>query len=246
MSHQFVSSANYWPACRRRRLLTIKPAAMPRTGAAVNSASDISTRIVSISTILPPLRPIVLAFRSLRGKTSAPCRCLHADPYTIAPVHDCPYKLDGQNRTMRVTSPDQVSGDALQSERHAAVSAQRISRSNARWRTAGVAVIVLVVIVVMALACSNEPEPTPTPTPVPPTATPTPIATPIPTATPALMLSMADFVIDESTTGQELIDRLSGEEQACVRAGFGESIYNIILVTPLLLGGSDPTAAAPL
>ena len=50
--------------------------------------------------------------------------------------------------------------------------------------------------------------------------------------------SLRDFVIDASTTGKDLMERLSTEETDCVRAAFGEAVYQLILATPLLQGGS--------
>ena len=107
---------------------------------------------------------------------------------------------------------------------------------------------------------SPTPEPTPTPTPAPPpptatpsptpepTPTPTPTPTPAPSPTPDMAqstLSMRDFVIDESSTGKDLMDRLSTEETDCIRAAFGETLYGIILAVPLLQSGTSQ-GAAPL
>ncbi len=59
---------------------------------------------------------------------------------------------------------------------------------------------------------------------------------------------MRDFVLDASTTGQDLLDRLSEEENDCLRVAFGDSVYEILRATPLLAmtsGGGDNSAAAP-
>ena len=58
---------------------------------------------------------------------------------------------------------------------------------------------------------------------------------------------MRDFVVDASTTGQDLLDRLSEEEDACIKAAFGDAVYELLRGTPLLAAtGSDNSAAAPL
>ena len=60
---------------------------------------------------------------------------------------------------------------------------------------------------------------------------------------------MRDFVVDASTTGQDLMDRLSEEENACIKAAFGDAVYEILRGTPLLAAtgsGGDSSAAAPL
>lgn len=90
------------------------------------------------------------------------------------------------------------------------------------------------------------PTATPSPTPVP-TATPTPTpapaaATPEPTAAPTLK----DFVLTETTTGKDLLDRLSEAERDCIREAFGEFIYAAMQGLPLLAAGSEPSQAAPL
>ena len=111
------------------------------------------------------------------------------------------------------------------------------------------AVIGLSALVVLA-ACSSEPTPTPTPTPTPnPTPTATPTATPTSTPVPAVdgaAMSMRGFVLDASTTGKDLFDRLSEEENGCIKEALGETVYNFMLNAQLLAGGGDPAAAAPL
>ena len=57
---------------------------------------------------------------------------------------------------------------------------------------------------------------------------------------------MRDFVVDASTTGQDLLDRLSEEEAACIKEAVGAPIFEILRVTPLLAAGGDAAAAAPL
>ena len=133
----------------------------------------------------------------------------------------------------------------------------------------------LALAVVVACTGGDDPEPTPTQppatatqtpapatqTPAPATATPTPTPEPTPTATPSPApatatptpeaapptLSMRDFVVDASTTGQDLLDRLSEEEDACIKAAFGDAVYELLRGTPLLAAtGSDSSAAAPL
>lgn len=77
-------------------------------------------------------------------------------------------------------------------------------------------------------------------------------AAPAATATPATpeareRLSMRDFVLDESTTGQDLVDRLSEEEAACIKTALGETAYQFLLALPLMTaaagdsgGSADP------
>ena len=60
---------------------------------------------------------------------------------------------------------------------------------------------------------------------------------------------MRDLVVDESTTGRDLLDRLSEEENDCIKAAFGEAVYEILRATPLLAAtgsGGASSAAAPL
>ena len=108
-------------------------------------------------------------------------------------------------------------------------------------------------------ATPTPPPATPTPTPTPPPATPTPTptpppptATPTPTEAPPLSATqpaegLSSLVLTPATTGKDIMDRISEAEAACVRAAFGEVIYQILLGTPILLAaGSDPAAAAPM
>ncbi|MYB42834.1 MAG: hypothetical protein F4X76_11765 [Chloroflexi bacterium] len=49
--------------------------------------------------------------------------------------------------------------------------------------------------------------------------------------------------------GQDLLDRLSEEENACIKAAFGDAVYEFLRGTPLLSAtgsGGDSSAAAPL
>ncbi|MCY4583757.1 MAG: hypothetical protein OXE50_13330, partial [Chloroflexi bacterium] len=124
----------------------------------------------------------------------------------------------------------------------------RLSRTiSSPWRAAAIAAVALLALVVAA-ACSPEPTPTPTPTATP---TPTPTPTPVPTPTPApaadeAAMSMRDFVLDASTTGKDLFDRLSGQENGCVKGVLGDAVYEVMLGMPLLAAGGDAASAAPL
>ncbi len=135
-----------------------------------------------------------------------------------------------------------------------------------RWRGA-LFLAVALTILALAAACGgdSEPEPAPTATQPPPTATPSPTPEPTPTATPSPTPeptpapatptptpdaaqpagSMRDLVIDESSTIKDVMDRLSTEETDCVRAAFGEAVYQLLLTAPILQGGS-PEATATL
>ena len=110
------------------------------------------------------------------------------------------------------------------------------------------------------------PPPTATPVPPPPTNTPVPPPTevPDPTATPAppptqapdptdepappqAMMSLEDFVITGATTGGDLMSLLSEQETSCVKTVLGESVYQLILATPItLMAGGDISQTAPL
>ncbi len=57
---------------------------------------------------------------------------------------------------------------------------------------------------------------------------------------------MRDFVLDASTTGKDLFDRLSEQEAACIKGVLGDAMYQAMLSFPLLAGGGDPAAAAPI
>ena len=105
-------------------------------------------------------------------------------------------------------------------------------------------VVAFATLIAVSAACAGGPDPTPTATPLPPTATPSP--TPEPTPTPDMAqstVSMRDLVIDESSTGKDLMDRLSTEETDCIRAAIGEALYGILLAAPLLQSGSSEATA---
>ncbi|MCY3656770.1 MAG: hypothetical protein OXG95_09215 [Chloroflexi bacterium] len=87
-------------------------------------------------------------------------------------------------------------------------------------------------------APSPSPDPTASPTPAPAAAT----ATPEPTLAPTLK----DFVLTQTTTGKDLLDRLSEKERECIKEAFGEFIYAAMQGLPLLAAGSEPSQAAPL
>lgn len=115
--------------------------------------------------------------------------------------------------------------------------------------------------VVTAATQTPAPTPTATPTPTPTpasTATPTPTATPAPAATatrpptatatpePTAAPTLKDFVLTQTTTGKDLLDRLSEAERECIKEAFGEFIYAAMQGLPLLAAGSEPSQAAPL
>ena len=72
-------------------------------------------------------------------------------------------------------------------------------------------------------------------------ATPTPIAT---AAQPSL--SLRNFVLDMSTTGGDLIDRISEQEATCIEEVVGDAAYRAMLGIPLLTTSGDPRGAATL
>ncbi|MCY4615438.1 MAG: hypothetical protein OXC71_03480 [Chloroflexi bacterium] len=134
---------------------------------------------------------------------------------------------------------------------------------------AGMLTFALAFAVALGIACTgdSEPEATPTATQAPastptptPTPEPTPTPTPDPTATGTLAPptaaptaeaaepagSMADLVIGTSTRGQDLIDRLSEGEAACIKSAAGDSLYQVLLGAPLVAAAGDPALAAPL
>ena len=57
---------------------------------------------------------------------------------------------------------------------------------------------------------------------------------------------VATLVMTPGTTGRDVMDRVSEAEQVCALEAYGELVYEIILVTPLLLAASDISAGAPL
>ena len=100
-------------------------------------------------------------------------------------------------------------------------------------------------VVILAAACfgGDDPEPTPTATQA---AVATPAPTPEPTAAPVSGGSIEDLVITPSTTGPDLVDRLSEDERACLKSTFGDVFFGILLQTPLLGAGTDAASEAPL
>ena len=123
------------------------------------------------------------------------------------------------------------------------------------------AIALLIAVAGLVAACGSDPTPTPTPTPEPtpvptatPVPTPTPEPTPVPTATPTPVppsttepeVSLEDFVVDVSTTGQDLMAVLSEQEVSCIRAAFGDAVFQIMMSTPLLMAGGNAATAAPL
>ena len=104
----------------------------------------------------------------------------------------------------------------------------------------------LVGLALFAVACGGaDPTATPEPTPTP-TATPTPEPTPEPTSAPETQVSLRDFSLTPATTGKDLMDTLSEHEAGCIEDSLGSGVYQILLGTPLMAAGSDPSAAAPL
>ena len=89
----------------------------------------------------------------------------------------------------------------------------------------GIIGVALIAVAVTLAACGSDPTPTPTPTPAP-TRTPTP--------TPGALVGMADFTVDESTTGRDLIAVLTEEEVSCIRTTLGEDGYATFLRAPAL------------
>ena len=57
---------------------------------------------------------------------------------------------------------------------------------------------------------------------------------------------MRGFVLDQSTTGKDLFDRLSEQEAGCIQGVLGDAVYQAMQSFPLLAGTGDPAAAAPI
>ena len=94
-----------------------------------------------------------------------------------------------------------------------------------------------------AATATRAPATAATAAPATPTATPAPATpTPEPTAAPTLR----DFELTQTTTGKDLLDRLSEAERECIKEAFGEFIYAAMQGLPLLAAGSEPSQAAPL
>ena len=123
-------------------------------------------------------------------------------------------------------------------------------------RLAAVAAVLAVIWLPALAACGDAPQPEPTPpaaasptvTPAPvPTATLTPApATPTPAPAAGPAGSMEDFAITPSTTGKDLVDRLSEEEGACIRTTLGDLLFQVLISTPLLQAGTNTADAAPV
>ncbi len=123
-------------------------------------------------------------------------------------------------------------------------------------RLAAVAAVLAVIWLPALAACGDAPQPEPTPpaaasptvTPAPvPTATFTPVpATPTPAPAAGPAGSMEDFAITPSTTGKDLVDRLSEEEGACIRTTLGDLLFQVLISTPLLQAGTNTADAAPV
>ena len=123
-------------------------------------------------------------------------------------------------------------------------------------RLAAVAAVLAVIWLPALAACGDAPQPEPTPpaaasptvTPAPvPTAALTPApATPTPAPAAGPAGSMEDFAITPSTTGKDLVDRLSEEEGACIRTTLGDLLFQVLISTPLLQAGTNTADAAPV
>ncbi len=132
--------------------------------------------------------------------------------------------------------------------------------TRAGFRSAVLISLILLMLAAFAAACS-DPTPTPTatprPTPTPtPTATPTPVPptptpTPAPEPTPDAMMpkpdagSVADLVIDDSTTVGDLMAALSEAEVSCLRDAVGEATLGAVLNIPLASAPEGAMEALP-
>ena len=99
------------------------------------------------------------------------------------------------------------------------------------------AVVLALTALVLIAGCGSDPEPDPVPTVAPaPTSTPTPpTPTPEPTPVPPAETSatLEDLFITDTTTGRDVMSRLSKAETDCVRAGLGEEVYSAVLNLPM-------------
>ena len=96
-------------------------------------------------------------------------------------------------------------------------------------RRLSVVAVALIALMVVA-GCGSDPEPTPVPTAVPaPTATPTPEPTPAPSAA-----TLENLFITDTTTGRDVMSRLSEAETDCIRSALGEEVYGAVLNIPML------------
>ena len=172
----------------------------------------------------------------------------------------------------RRTRPPRARACSPQSGPELALRNPRPANVVSALRTAGpVALLALLAFGALALSCSSDegqgPEPAQTATQAPAAATQAPAANPSPASTPAPSpsatpeqaqaatptpvaarpaASMRDLVIDTSTTGKELLDRLSEEEVACIKTAYGDAVFQFIRQGPVLAGGGDPAMAAPM
>ncbi len=115
------------------------------------------------------------------------------------------------------------------------------------------------VIGLLAAACNSDDTPEPTATSIPaPTATAVSTATAIPTATatstpPAPStaqppITLEDLILTPDVTGQDLIDRVSEAEAACIRAAVGDFAYQVLLGISMMeaMASASGSTAAPL
>ena len=90
-----------------------------------------------------------------------------------------------------------------------------------------VAIALALTLLLVSAACGSDSEPDPTPTEPPPTATPTPEPTPEPASSLVVAPtgSLEDLFLTETTTGLELMSRVSEIEQACLLRAIGDVVY---------------------
>ena len=118
-----------------------------------------------------------------------------------------------------------------------------VRASSLRWFTTA---MVALAIAVIAAACESDDEPEATPvatqaaaTTPPATATPTPTASPTPTATASPTPtaepagSLEDLFITDTTTGRDVMQRISEAERDCLRSAIGEQLYGAMLGLPM-------------
>ncbi|MCE2529369.1 MAG: hypothetical protein J4G11_05820 [Acidimicrobiia bacterium] len=135
-----------------------------------------------------------------------------------------------------------------------------------RIRITGAALAVALIAGACSSDSESEPAPTvttttvastttaPTTTTSPATTTTTTLPATTPTATVAQTETgqpsgtLADLFVDESTTYQDVMDRISEDERACIKAAFGEMVYTILVTRPVLTedAASDPDAVTRL
>ncbi|MDE0374662.1 MAG: hypothetical protein OXK16_01710 [bacterium] len=124
-------------------------------------------------------------------------------------------------------------------------------------------------VALLAGACSGDSEsdpttttaaPATTTTTAPATTTTTALATTTTTAAPATTTTTApgetepaaqprgtraDFFVDASTTYQDVMDRISGDERECIKAALGEMVYNIFVSRPVLSEDGEDAGRDP-